>query len=55
MTAKQAALIANKSNVKRLVLNHLSARYKTSEEILDEAKTYFDSSQVAEDFMKITL
>lgn len=53
MTAKQAALIANKANVKKLVLNHLSARYKSSEDIREEAKTYFYNSKVAEDFMKI--
>ena len=55
MTAKQAALIANKANVKQLLLNHLSARYKTPDEILEEAKTYFHNSKVAEDFMKIKL
>jgi ribonuclease Z len=55
MTAKQAALIANKANVKHLILNHLSARYKTPNEILNEAQTYFTDSRVAEDFMKIKL
>lgn len=53
MTAKQAALIANKANVKKLFLNHLSARYKTPQEIVEEAQTYFHNSKVAEDFMKI--
>jgi len=53
MTAKQAALIANKANVKKLLLNHLSARYKTPQEIVEEAQTYFHNSKVAEDFMKI--
>lgn len=55
MTAKQAASIANKANVKQLFLNHLSARYKTPDEIINEAKTYFHNSRVAEDFMKIKI
>jgi len=55
MTAKQAALIANKANVKQLFLNHLSARYKTPDEIIEEAKTYFHNSKVAEDFMKVKI
>ncbi len=53
MTAKDAALVANKANVKKLMLNHLSARYKTPDEIRAEARTYFDNSIVAEDFMKV--
>jgi len=53
LTAKQAAQIASQSNVKKLVLSHLSQRYKTPKEILDDAKTVFDNVKVAHDFMKI--
>ena len=55
MTAKQAALIANNANVKKLILTHLSQRYKTPEEVLEDAKDVFQDVQVAYDFMKIRL
>ncbi|MFH1642979.1 MAG: ribonuclease Z [Nanoarchaeota archaeon] len=55
MTAKQAALIANKANVKKLYLTHLSARYKTKHEIEEDALNYFQNVEVADDFMKIKL
>ena len=55
MTAKQAALIASKSNVKQLILTHFSARYKDTEEIESDARDYFDNSLCAKDFMKIKL
>jgi len=55
MTSKQAALIASKSNVKRLVLTHFSARYKSTLELNDDARQIFDNSECAYDFMKIKL
>ena len=55
MTVRQAALIASENNVKKLVINNISQRYKMSSEIIEEARTYFDSSVVAEDFMKINV
>lgn len=55
MTAKQAAQIANKANVKKLVLTHFSARYKNTQEIEEDARTYFDNIVCAKDFMKINL
>lgn len=55
MTAQQAALIANKSNVKKLILTHFSQRYKTISEIEEEARTYFQNSVAAYDFMKLKL
>src|SRR3989338_2006174 len=53
LTVKQAALIASENNAKKLVITHLSQRYKSSADIITEARTYFDNSVVAEDFMKV--
>ncbi len=53
LTAKQAALIANSANVKRVVLTHFSQRYKSLHEIEEEAQTYFANSVAAHDFMRI--
>jgi ribonuclease Z len=55
MTSKQAALVANKSNVNKLVLTHFSARYKSTLELNDDARTYFDNTECAYDFMKVKL
>jgi len=48
-TAKQAATIAFKSCVKRLLLGHFSARYRTTEQHLSEAQSIFDPVFVVED------
>ncbi|MCL6500453.1 MAG: ribonuclease Z [Candidatus Pacearchaeota archaeon] len=56
LTAKQAATIAKKSRAKKLLLTHLSQRYaKNPKVILEEAKKTFKNTELAEDFMKITL
>ena len=52
-TPSQAAEIAKKANVERLVLTHISARYKSAEKLLEQAKKIFSNVLVAEDFMKI--
>ena len=54
-TAKQAAEIARKANVKKLILTHISARYKDATPLLNEAKQIFENVVVAEDFMEIEL
>ncbi len=55
-TARDAAVIAKKANVKKLVLTHISARYsKEPEKLLEEAKQIFENVVVAEDFMEIEL
>ncbi len=46
-TALQAAQIANKVGVKRLIIGHFSSRYKTLEPILDEAQAEFKNTQLA--------
>jgi len=53
MTAKQAAGIANKSNVKQLILTHISARYKDAKEVEEDAKDLFDNVRCAYDLMKV--
>lgn len=55
MTASEAALLANQSGAKRLVLTHFSPRYKNIKDLEEEARDVFDNSVVAEDFMRIEL
>src|SRR3990167_835216 len=55
MTARQAAQLANKSNVSRLILIHFSARYKNTQELEEDARNIFDNSICAKDFMKADL
>ncbi len=55
LTVKQAAIIASQSNTKKLVITHISQRYKSSSEIREEAQDYFPEAIVAEDFMKIKM
>ena len=48
-TARQAAEIAKKAGVKRLILGHFSARYKQTELFLEEAKSLFHNTILSED------
>jgi len=52
-TPSGAATIAKKAGVKLLVLNHISARYGDTSNLLEEAKNIFPEVIVAEDFMKL--
>ncbi|MCS7118817.1 MAG: ribonuclease Z [Archaeoglobaceae archaeon] len=55
-TAKEAAEIAKKANVKRLILTHISSRYsKNFEKLLEEARSVFENTDLAEDFLEIRL
>ncbi len=54
-TASQAAKTARKAEAKRLVLTHISSRYKDTELLLKQAKKHFSSVEVAQDFMTIRL
>lgn len=47
-TAAQAAAIALKANVKKLLLGHFSTRYKNTNAHLNEAKAIFDNTVCAE-------
>lgn len=55
MTTEGAALIANNSNVKKLILTHFSQRYKSLHELEKEAKEIFPNTFLAFDFMKVKL
>ena len=46
-TAAQAATIAKKADVKRLIVGHFSARYKNLYPLLDEAKEIFVNTSLA--------
>jgi len=51
-TASQAAKIAAKANVHKLLLGHLSARYENVDTHLSESRTIFHNTEVVEDGMK---
>ncbi len=55
LTVKEAALIASEHNAKKLVITHLSQRYKSVAEIVEEARAHFDEAIVAEDFLRISV
>ena len=55
LTAKDAAMIASHADVKKLVLTHFSQRYKTVEEIEENAKMIFPNTTCAYDFMKLKI
>ncbi|GAB1415604.1 ribonuclease Z [Paludibacter sp.] len=48
-TAAQAATIAKKANVSRLIIGHFSARYHNQSILLDEAKSVFENTVLGED------
>jgi ribonuclease Z len=52
-TAREAATIALKANVKQLLIGHYSARYKEVESLLAEAKEVFPNTVLGQDGMKI--
>lgn len=54
-TASQAAKIAEEAQVKRLVLTHISPRYRDPKVLLEEAKSVFKRSRVAKDGMKVVI
>ncbi|MDR1820438.1 MAG: ribonuclease Z [Methanobrevibacter sp.] len=54
-TSLQAAEIAKKAKVNRLVLTHISSRYKKVDKIEKEASEIFKNTGIAFDFLKIEL
>lgn len=55
LTTRDACQIAANAGVKKLILTHFSQRYKTTHEIVDEARNYFPDVEAAYDFMKVKL
>jgi ribonuclease Z len=48
-TAKQAGMVATQANVKKLLIGHFSSRYDDLNVLLDEAKTEFVNTEIAEE------
>ena len=48
-TATEAAILAKRSNSKKLILTHFSARYKKTEDMELEAKEFFENVFIAND------
>jgi ribonuclease Z len=48
-TARQAATIAKKANVKKLIIGHYSARYFNQKDLLQEALAVFENTVLGED------
>jgi len=56
MTAKQAATIAKKAKVKKLIITHVSQRYERNlSDVLKEAEKIFKKTELAKDFMSIEI
>ena len=53
LTVKDAALIASSNNAKKLVITHISPRYKSISDISSEARDHFENTIIAEDFMRV--
>jgi ribonuclease Z len=54
-TPSQAARVAKQARVRRLILTHVSARYRDVAPMLKEARKIFPTTDVAEDFMAFEL
>ena len=54
-TARQAALIAKKAQVKQLILGHYSIRYKELQPLLDEAQEVFAATRLAIEGERISI
>lgn len=54
-TSEQAAEIAKKAEIKKLILGHFSARYKDVSPIINEAKEIFPNTYAAEDGEKYSI
>ena len=56
-TTIEAANLAKNSNVKKLILNHLSSRYQKEDlpQLLNEAQQIFPNTKLAHDFLHVTV
>ncbi len=55
LTARQAGIIANSADVKKLILTHFSQRYDNTQIIEEDARTVFDNVICAKDFMRVNV
>lgn len=55
LTAQEAAEMASNADVKKLYLTHFSQRYKTIQQIKEDASMIFPNVVCAEDFMKVNV
>jgi ribonuclease Z len=53
MTAQEAAAIASKAKAEKLLLTHISPRYKDTKPVVAEAKAVFPNVEVVEDFTTV--
>lgn len=54
-TPSIAAETAKQASVKQLILTHISARYKDTNRLLEQAKKIYKNTKVAKDFMQLEL
>jgi ribonuclease Z len=54
-TAKEAAEIAKQAEVKKLILTHISTRYKQSNHLKKTAQKIFENTDISKDFMALTV
>jgi ribonuclease Z len=54
-TAREAADIARRAEAKKLLLGHFSARYKTLDVLVEEARTVFQNTEAAEELKRYVL
>jgi len=54
-TASQAARIAQKAQVNRLLIGHFSARYKDTSSLLNEARAFFPETYCADDGLSFSI
>jgi ribonuclease Z len=54
-TTIEAATLAKKANVKKLLIGHFSARYDDLHPLLEEARSVFPDTIIAEDGMSINI
>ncbi|HXB12731.1 MAG TPA: ribonuclease Z [Bacteroidia bacterium] len=54
-TAKDAATIASKAEVGKLIVSHFSARYKDLNPLLEEARSVFPNTWLAEEGLKVNI
>ena len=54
-TAGEAAQIARSANVQRLIITHISPRYRDAEPLLADARAVFAATEAAHDFFEVVL